>query len=180
MQGPWRRRASRTHQSGKTKRLPLSQELAEWIASYVDPSDQLTREPLFVNPGIGERWGHWSLRDAWLRAARAIGLGGVKFCEAMATAAIARGVNERIPAANAGTRGPSLDPPLRAARRFGLGGGSSTAARNTGLGYFVASLSPSGNRSKRTFRNCLILKVLRRWVWRSQRESKLFDTDRCQ
>jgi len=86
--------------SGKTKRLPLSQELAEWIARHVDPSGRLTRAPLFVNPRTETRWGHWSLRDAWLRAARAIGLGGVKFYEAtkhtMATAAIARGVNERV------------------------------------------------------------------------------------
>jgi integrase len=87
--------------SGKTKHLPLSQELAGWIARHVHPAGQLTRVPLFVNPRTGTRWGHWSLRNAWLRAARAIGLEGAKFYEAtnkhtMATAAIARGVNERI------------------------------------------------------------------------------------
>jgi len=59
-----------------------SQELAEWIARYVDPSGRFTREPLLVNPRTGERWGHWSLRDAWLRSAHAIGLGSVKFYEA--------------------------------------------------------------------------------------------------
>jgi len=68
--------------SGKTKRLPLSADLGDWIARHVDPAGRLTRAPLFVNPRTGTRWGHWPLRHTWLRAARAIGLGGVKFYEA--------------------------------------------------------------------------------------------------
>lgn len=45
--------------TGKTKRLPVGDELAEWIEDYVDPSARLVRAPLSSNPRTGVRWSHW-------------------------------------------------------------------------------------------------------------------------
>ena len=54
---------------------------------------------LFVNPNAGRRWTHCVLRDYWLRAAKSVGLEGVRLYEGtkhtMATDAVRRGVAER-------------------------------------------------------------------------------------
>jgi integrase/recombinase XerC len=81
------------------KRLPVGEELADWIEHHVDPAARLRRVPLFVNPRTGRRWSHWALRDRWLRAAKAAGIEGVRLYEGtkhtMATDAVRRGVSER-------------------------------------------------------------------------------------
>ncbi len=77
----------------------MSDELRAWIESYVDPTDRLRAAPLFLNPRTGERWTHYALRDAWLRACEAAGVGHVRLYEGtkhtMATEAIRLGVDER-------------------------------------------------------------------------------------
>jgi hypothetical protein len=59
--------------SGKARCLPRGR--AARRARHVDPAGRLTRAPLFVNREL-EHGG-----VTWLRAARAIGLGGMKFHE---------------------------------------------------------------------------------------------------
>jgi integrase len=85
--------------AGKAKRLPVGDELAEWIEDHVDPSEPLVRAPLFTNPRTGVRWSHWALRDRWIKAGKAVGIEGVRLYEGtkhtMATDAVPRGVSER-------------------------------------------------------------------------------------
>ena len=85
--------------TGRSKRLPVPEILADWIARYVPAESRLQRAPLFVNPRTKDRWSHWALRDRWVRAAKSIGLEGVRLYEGtkhtMATDAVRRGVTER-------------------------------------------------------------------------------------
>ena len=85
--------------TGKAKRLPVGEDLAEWIEDHVDPSQRLIRSPLFSNPRTGVRWSHWALRDRWIKAGKAVGIKGVRLYEGtkhtMATDAVRRGVSER-------------------------------------------------------------------------------------
>lgn len=85
--------------TGKAKRLPIPDAIAEWVASNVDPAGRLRGEPLFVNPNTGRRWSHWALTDRWKAACRAAGVDGVRLYEGtkhtMATDAVRRGVTER-------------------------------------------------------------------------------------
>jgi hypothetical protein len=73
--------------------------LVEWIERQVDRHARLQRAPLFVNPRTGRRWSHWALRDRWIRAAKSVGIEGVRLYEGtkhtMATDAVRRGVSER-------------------------------------------------------------------------------------
>ncbi len=65
----------------------------------MDLQGRLTSAPLFVNPKTGKRWSHWALRDAWLKAARSVGIHDTRLYEGtkhtMATDAVRRGVSER-------------------------------------------------------------------------------------
>ncbi|MBW2362625.1 MAG: tyrosine-type recombinase/integrase [Deltaproteobacteria bacterium] len=85
--------------TGRSKTLPVPDELTEWIERHVSATGRLTRSPLFVNPRTGNRWSHWALRDRWVRAAQSLGLEGVRLYEGtkhtMATDAVRRGVTER-------------------------------------------------------------------------------------
>ena len=64
--GPTKTRRQRT--------LPIPPELEEWIERHVDPTDRLQAAPLFLHPRMRRRWGHWSVRDTWLAAAREVGI----------------------------------------------------------------------------------------------------------
>ncbi len=82
----------------KPKRLPVPEELSDWIAAHVEPASRLSRAPLFPNPRTGRRWSHWALRDTWLSACERVGVAiplyeGTK--HTFATDAVARGVSER-------------------------------------------------------------------------------------
>jgi integrase len=58
----------------RSKRLPVSEELADWIARHVDPSGRLRREPLFPNPRTGKIWPHKALQRVWNEAVEKAGL----------------------------------------------------------------------------------------------------------
>ena len=85
--------------TGKTKRLPVAEALIDWLTCHLDPTGRLRSAPLFTNPRTGARWSHWALRETWIRAARSVGLEGVRLYEGtkhtMATDAVRRGVSER-------------------------------------------------------------------------------------
>ncbi|MCP5057864.1 MAG: tyrosine-type recombinase/integrase [bacterium] len=85
--------------TGKAKRIPAGEVLIDWIRGHVDERARLTRRPLFLNPRTQKRWSHWALRDRWIRAAKSVGLVGVRLYEGtkhtMATDAVRRGVSER-------------------------------------------------------------------------------------
>ena len=85
--------------TGKPKRLPVSEELADWIERHMDPADRFSRAPLFPNPRTGRMWPHKALQRVWNRAVEAAGLPHVTLYEGtkhtMAPDAIRRGVSER-------------------------------------------------------------------------------------
>jgi len=85
--------------TGKPKRLPVSEELPEWIEQHVDRTGRLQRAPLFPNPRTGDRWPHKALYRVWQRAVAAAGLPPIALYEgtkhSFATDAIRRGVPER-------------------------------------------------------------------------------------
>jgi integrase/recombinase XerC len=85
--------------TGKIKRLPVSEELADWIKCHVDRAGRLTGAPLFPNPRTGRMWAHKAVQRVWNNAVEAAGLPHVSLYEGtkhtMATDAIRRGVPER-------------------------------------------------------------------------------------
>jgi len=85
--------------TGKPKRLPVSEELADWIARHVDPTGRFSAAPLFPNPRTGRMWPHKALGRVWSRALEAAEFPHVSLYEGtkhtMATDAIRRGVPER-------------------------------------------------------------------------------------
>ena len=85
--------------TGKPKRLPVSEELRDWIEKHVDASGRLRAAPLFPNPRTGRIWPHKALQRVWNAALDEAGLPHVSLYEGtkhtMATDAIRRGVPER-------------------------------------------------------------------------------------
>jgi len=85
--------------TGKPKRLPVSEELAEWIDRHVDPAGRFSAAPLFPNPRTGRMWPHKALGRVWSRALDDAELPHISLYEgtkhSMATDAIRRGVPER-------------------------------------------------------------------------------------
>ena len=85
--------------TGKAKRLPVSEELREWIERRLDPADRLRQAPLFPNPRTGGIWAHKALARVWARALEAAELPHISLYEGtkhtFATDAIRRGVPER-------------------------------------------------------------------------------------
>ncbi len=85
--------------TGKPKRLPVSEELADWIARHVDPAGRFSQAPLFPNPRTGRMWPHKALQRVWRAALDVAALPHVSLYEGtkhtMATEAIRRGVPER-------------------------------------------------------------------------------------
>lgn len=85
--------------TGKPKRLPVSQELAEWIERLIDPAGRFSRKPLFPNPRTGRMRPHKALQRVWSAALEAPDLPHVSLYEGtkhtMATDTIRRGVPER-------------------------------------------------------------------------------------
>ena len=85
--------------TGRPKRLPVSEELQDWIESHVDPAGRLARRPIFLNPRTGQPWSHKALQRVWNRAIEAVGLPHISLYEgtkhSFATDAIRRGVPER-------------------------------------------------------------------------------------
>ena len=86
--------------TGKQKRLPVGEELADWIAQHVDPAGRLTQSFLFANPRTGDPWTHRALENAWRKAIAFAGVPYVPLYEGtkhtFATDAIRRGVPERL------------------------------------------------------------------------------------
>ena len=82
----------------RSKRLPVSEDIAEWIKKHVDGSGRLRRDPLFPNPRTGI-WPHKALQAVWNRAVKSTGLPSISLYEgakhSFATDAIRRGVPER-------------------------------------------------------------------------------------
>ena len=85
--------------SGRGKRLPVAEPLAEWIDEFVPPSGRLQRRHLFTNPNTGGPWSPTSMRRVWKRACKDVGIEGISIYEgckhSFATDAVARGVQER-------------------------------------------------------------------------------------
>ena len=86
--------------TGKSKRLPVGDEVAAWIESQVDAQDRLRAAPLFPNPRTGRPYAHKTLQAIWRRALEEAGLPHVPLYEgtkhSFATDAIRRGVPERL------------------------------------------------------------------------------------
>jgi len=85
--------------SGKPKRLPVPDLLADWIRKHVPRDGRLRGAPLFANPNTGGPWTPTSLRRCWEKACEAVGIEGISIYEgckhSFATDAVARGVQER-------------------------------------------------------------------------------------
>ncbi len=85
--------------TGKPKRLPISEELREWIEARAKPEDRLQQRPLFQNPRTGQPWPHKALQRVWSDALEDAGLPPISLYEgtkhSFATDAIRRGVPER-------------------------------------------------------------------------------------
>ncbi len=85
--------------TGRSKRLPVSYELRDWIERHMEPSGRLTRRPLLPNPRTGGIWQHKALQRVWKRAVEAAELPAISLYEgtkhSFATDAIRRGVSER-------------------------------------------------------------------------------------
>jgi integrase len=85
--------------TGKPKRLPVGEELAEWIERNV-PRARLRGAPLFVNPRTRSRHAHKTLGEIWARAVRDAGLPHVPLYRdikhSFAIDAIRRGVPEHL------------------------------------------------------------------------------------
>ena len=85
--------------TGKAKRLPVSEELREWIERRLDPADRLRQAPLFPNPRTGRPWAHKALQRVWGQALERVELPHISLYEgtkhSFATDAIRRGVPER-------------------------------------------------------------------------------------
>jgi len=90
----------RCTKTGKPKRLPVGEELADWIEQHVPRERRLRSAPLFANPRTGGRYAHKPLGEIWAKAVEAAGLPHVKLYEgtkhSFATDAIRRGVSERL------------------------------------------------------------------------------------
>ena len=85
--------------TGRSKRLPVSEALQDWIERHREPAARLRREPLFPNPRTGRIWPHKALQRVWDRAVQAARLPPISLYEgtkhSFATDAIRRGVPER-------------------------------------------------------------------------------------
>ncbi len=85
--------------TGKPKRLPVGEMVADWIEQHVPRERRLRGAPLFANPRTGGRYAHKTLGEIWAKAVKAAGLPHVKLYEgtkhSFATDAIRRGVSER-------------------------------------------------------------------------------------
>jgi integrase len=87
--------------SGKVKRLPVPEELRQWIEGHHDKRSMLAGVPLFPNPDARNREGRWSspaLRENWKDACRVVGVrvglySGTK--HSSATHLLSEGVDER-------------------------------------------------------------------------------------
>jgi len=86
--------------TGKPKRLPVGEELGDWIEKHVDPAARLTQSFLFVNPRTGGPWTHRALENVWRKAIAQADVPYVPLYEGtkhtFATDAIRRGVPERL------------------------------------------------------------------------------------
>ncbi len=86
--------------TGKPKRLPLPEDLIEWIEVHVPKAGRLTREPLFANPRTGRSYAHKTLQAIWKQASEDAEVRVVPLYEgtkhSFATDAIRRGVPERL------------------------------------------------------------------------------------
>ena len=89
----------RSTKSGRPKRLPVPDDVLEWIAANVEPAARLRGEPLFKNPRTGKPWAATSLRRVWEKACAEIGAPPISIYEgtkhSFATDAMLRGVPER-------------------------------------------------------------------------------------
>jgi integrase len=98
MKGSGPKAIIRGTKTGRGKRLPVPEALADWVDHHVAKDGRLRGAPLFVNPRTGRRWSHWALRDRWIEAGKSVGVEGVRLYEGakhtMATDAVRRGVNE--------------------------------------------------------------------------------------
>jgi integrase len=85
--------------TGRSKRLPVSEELGSWIERHLEPAARLQRRPLIPNPRTGGIWPHKALQRAWNRAVQEAELPRISLYEgtkhSFATDAIRRGVPER-------------------------------------------------------------------------------------
>ena len=82
----------------KVRRLPVDEELRDWIERYTDPRDRFENVPLFPNPTARNRERRWiwnALAEEWHGACRRVGI-RVKLYEgtkhAFASEAVRRGV----------------------------------------------------------------------------------------
>jgi len=86
--------------TGKAKRLPVGEVLADWIERNVPRDQRLRGAPLFANPRTGDRYAHKTLGELWAKAVSNAGLPHVPLYEgtkhSFATDAIRRGVSERL------------------------------------------------------------------------------------
>ncbi|MCP5057696.1 MAG: phage integrase family protein [bacterium] len=83
----------------KSKRVPVSEGVRDWIERHVDPKARLQQAPLFPSPRTGNPWPMKALLRVWGRAVKDAGLPPIGLYEgtkhSMATDAIRRGVPER-------------------------------------------------------------------------------------
>jgi len=97
VKGPTSKAPTRGTKNRTASVVPVDAELGDWIREH--RHDAIGAAPLFVNPTgrkAGKRWFANSLREEWNRAAKAVGLKGVKCYEgtkhSTATAARREGV----------------------------------------------------------------------------------------
>lgn len=63
-------------------RFPVADELAAWLEAHVELEERVLGDrPLFLNPGTGQRWSYWALRDEWRSAGARVGVPDVRLYE---------------------------------------------------------------------------------------------------
>lgn len=65
----------------RNRDLPVPEIVSDWIGRNVPKEARLEGRPLFLNPRTGQRWSHWALRQAWVKACREAGTGHVPLYE---------------------------------------------------------------------------------------------------
>jgi integrase/recombinase XerD len=119
---PWL--AIRRTKNRRAKRLPVPDELAEWVEVHVPREARLAARPLFAMPWRGRgkakvaarRWSKTGMRRAWEAACKAAKIDGVSLYEgtkhSRATELLRQGVSERVLQTILGHRDP------RSTRRY--------------------------------------------------------------
>ena len=100
VKGPARDAVIRAPKNGRWRRLPVTDDLADWIVRHVPAQARLEGRALFVHPATGQRWAPTALCREWHDACDRVGIPRCKLYEgtrhSAATAWKAAGADDRV------------------------------------------------------------------------------------